>query len=223
MTKPHGYATLIPEDNGDVYYCSIRYSLFGFGVVANPAGAAIVYNDGLTHEISTTVYEHIQVYDSPAGQPTLVRLLAGADTNRINVYENSRFEMTGGEIGESELGLHDNSTGLISGGSISDDASWIGDSSQLTITGIDFIDGLELNGDAQVFIHGSNFQLDGTPVGYGPIVPPDGHLTDDLLYGHMTCSLRFFSDSAAVTLVPEPATLAMIGLGGPALLRKRKR
>ena len=71
--------------------------LFGFGVAVNPADAVLVYDDGLTHEISTSVYEDIQVYDGPAGQPTLVRLLAGADTSDVDVFENSRFEMTGGE------------------------------------------------------------------------------------------------------------------------------
>lgn len=198
--------------------------LLEFAVAMNSAAAVIVHNDGLTHEITTIVYEDIQVYDSPAGLPTLLRLLPGADTSEVDVFENSRFEMTGGAIGEGELRLHDNSTGLISGGSISDDPSWIGDSSQLTITGIDFIDALKLDGDAQVFVHGSNFQINGVPVGYGTITAPDaGHLTGDLIEGHISCGLMFLSDTATVTLIPEPATLTMLALGALTLSNKRRK
>jgi hypothetical protein len=193
----------------------------GFGFAAGSADAVIVYDDGLVHEIDAPVYEDIQVYDGPAGQPTLLRLITGADTGEVDVFENSRFEMTGGAIGEGELRLHNNSTAHISGGSISDDPSWIGDSSQLTITGIDFIDALKLAGDAKVFIHGSNFSINGVPVDYGPVAPPGGHLSGDLLNGHIECGLWFLSDSAAVTLIPEPATIALLAIGALALNRKR--
>ncbi|MHC4743797.1 MAG: PEP-CTERM sorting domain-containing protein [Planctomycetota bacterium] len=195
--------------------------LLAFGLLEHPAVAVIVYSDGLVHEISTPVGEDIQVYDGPAGQPTLIRLLAGADTSDVDVFENSRFEMTGGAIGDGELGLHDNSTGHISAGSIADDPSWIGDFSTLTITGIDFLDALKLAGNAQVFIHGANFKLDGAPVGYGPITAPVTQLTGDLLYGQINCGIFFQSDTAVLTLVPEPTTLALLAIGALALRRKR--
>jgi len=195
-------------------------ALIGIGFAANSADAVIIYDDGLVHEISAAVYGDIHVYDGPASQATLVRLIAGADTSDVQVFQNSRFEMTGGAIGEGELSLHDNSTGHISAGSISDDPSWIGDSSTLTITGIDFIDALKLDGDARVFIHGANFKIDDVPVAYGPVNPPGGHLSGDLLYGHIECGLFFLSDAAAVTLIPEPATLALLALGALALRSK---
>jgi hypothetical protein len=198
--------------------------LLEFALAMNSAAAVIVYDDGLTHEITTIVYDDIHVYDGPAGIPTLVRLLPGADTSDVEVFENSRFEMTGGAIGEGELRLHDNSTGLISGGEIADDPSWIGDSAELTITGIDFIDALRLDGDAQVFVHGSNFHIDGVPVDYGTITGPDfGHLTGDLLQGQISCGLMFLSDTATVTLIPEPATLTLLALGALTLSNKRRR
>jgi len=198
------------------------FVLLGLGMLANPAEAVIVYDDGLTHEITGAVYEDIHVYDGPSGKPTLVRLLVGADTSDVVVFENSRFEMTGGAIGEGELHLYDNSTGLISGGEIADDPSWIGDSARLTITGIDFIDALRLDGAAQVFVHGSNFQIDGIPVGYGTITGPYvGHLTGDLLQGQIHCGIMFVSDTAGLTLIPEPATLTLLALGALALGTKR--
>ena len=74
--------------------------------LANQAGAVIVYNDGLVHEISTTVYEDIGVYDGPSGEPTLVRLLAGAETQDVDVFQNRRFEMVAGEIEDGTLTRH---------------------------------------------------------------------------------------------------------------------
>ena len=76
--------------------------LLGFGLAARSADAVIVLNDGLTHEISTTM-EDIAVYDSPSGEPTVVRLVAGAEAQDVGVFQNSRFEMIAGEIEDGTL------------------------------------------------------------------------------------------------------------------------
>jgi hypothetical protein len=194
------------------------FVLLGFGFPANPANAILIYNDGLTHEVSTTVYEDIHIYDSPLGEPTLVKLLTGGDTVDIDVFQNSRFQMTGGVISDGTLSLHDYSRAEVSGGSIDDDPLWIGDFSRLTITGGDFTQLLRVLGNSQVFIHGSNFQIDGMPVGYGPVTVPVGMLTGTLLNGQIR-SLFTIRDSATVILIPEPATLLLFGLGGLILRR----
>jgi len=191
-------------------------------LLAGQAGAVIMYNDGLVHEISTVVYQDIAVYDSPSGQPTVVRLVAGASTDDITVFQNSIFEMTGGEIEDGTLILWGHSQGEISGGRISDDAMRFFGSSRLTITGGDIGPGFRTYEDAEVFIYGSNFQIDGVPVGYGRILVPMGNLTGDLLAGQIQCSFDTF-DRSSVTLVPEPATILLLGLGGLPLLRRRRR
>jgi hypothetical protein len=194
--------------------------LLGFGVAAGSADAVIVFDDGGTHEISTRVYEDIRVYDAPSGEPTLVRLVAGAETDDVDVFQNSRFEMTAGEIEDGTLILFDHSEGEISGGRISDDLMRIFDFSRLIITGGDIGPGFMSYGSSEVFIHGSNFQIDGVAVGYGRVLVPGGVLTGDLLDGQIQCSFDIFDDSS-VTLVPEPASLGLLALGGGSLILRR--
>ena len=107
--------------------------LCGFCVSAGPARAAIVYDDGAVHEISTAVYR-IEIYDSLAGDPTVVKLLAGAGVWDVDVYNNSRFLMFDGTLGGT-LALHDHSQAVISGGVVDEDPFYLTDSSRLTITG----------------------------------------------------------------------------------------
>jgi len=195
--------------------------LLGFGVAAGPADAVIVFNDGRTHKISTMVHEDIHIYDGPGGAPTLIRLLAGAETDDVDVFQNSRFEMIAGEIEDGTLSLYDHGQAELSGGRISDDAMRVNDFSRLIITGGDIGPGFRCSGNSEVFIYGSGFQIDGVPVGYGPVTRPNGFLSGDLLYGRIS-ALYAISDSAAVTLVPEPASAVVLCLGGVALILRRK-
>ena len=195
--------------------------LLVFGFAANPADAVLLFNDGATHEISAAVYEDIHILDGPGGTPTLVRLLPGAATQDVDVFQNSRFEMTAGEIEDGTLILYDHSQAEISGGRVSDDSMRTFDFSRLIITGGDIGPGFRCYGNSEVFIYGSNFRIDGAPVGYGRVGIPIGYLTGDLLDGQIGALYGIFDD-AAVTLVPEPASAALLALGGLALLRKRR-
>ncbi|MHC4743796.1 MAG: PEP-CTERM sorting domain-containing protein, partial [Planctomycetota bacterium] len=80
---------------------------------------------------------------------------------------------------------------------------------------------LRIYENCRVFIHGSNFQIDGAPVDCGPVTVTQGRLTGDLLNGYIGSGL-FINDNASVTLIPEPATLALLGAGTVALWKKRK-
>jgi hypothetical protein len=80
-----------------------------------------------------------------------------------------------------------------------------------------------------ITISGANFAIDGTPIGNGSIGSilsgnyadePLRRLTGTLLNGDpLDCQIQI-GDGASIDLVPEPATLLLIGLGG-AMLRKR--
>jgi hypothetical protein len=201
---------------------AVRVILLGFGLAAGSADAVIVFNDGGIHEISTTVYEDIHIYDGPGGAPTLIRLLAGAETDDVVVFQNSRFEMTAGEIEDGTLSLYDHGQAELSGGRVSDDSMRIFDFSRLIITGGDIGPGFRSYGNSEVFIYGSDFQIDGVPVGYGRISIPMGVLAGDLLDGQMHTYTFLILDDSSVTLVPEPASAIMLGLGGVALILRRK-
>ncbi len=118
--------------------------------------------------------------------------------------------------------LVDHGQAELSGGRVSDDSMRIFDFSRLIITGGDIGPGFMSYGSSEVFIHGSNFQIDGAPVGYGPLPVPMGNLTGDLLLGGQINSLFAIFDNSSVTLVPEPASTIMLALGGVALILRRK-
>ena len=191
-------------------------------VCTSPAVGKIEYKDGLTHEISTIIYEDMAIMDSPSGVPTVVKALVGAGLYDVIVHGHSRFYMIGGEILDGSISMYDSSEAEISAGEMGDDPSDLFDSAKLTITGGNILGGFRMYGHAQLFVHGSDFKMDGVPVPYGPLAPHIGHLTGNLTDGGQIEGLIGVHDNAVVTLVPEPATLLLLGLGGSALLSKRR-
>lgn len=184
----------------------------------NPAQALVVYDDGLTHEISTGIADDVAIYDGPGSQPTIVKLLDGV-IGDVDVYQNSRFEMLGGELG-SNLSLRDNSRAEISGGQArGDDLRFYG-FSEVSITGGYIGEDLEFFEGSVGFIYGSDFLIDGMPVGYGPLTEHIGYLTGTLLNGEQISTTVFIFDNSSVYLVPEPVSIVLLGLGVIALMRR---
>ena len=194
--------------------------VFALCFAASPAGAVIVFDDGGAHEISTDLGQHISIYDGPGSLPTTVRLLTGGAVRDVDVYQNSRFIMLGGR--SDGLYLHDYSESEVSGGNIDEDPFYITDFAQLTITGGYVEESLRCYRNSQVFIHGCDFTIDDEPAGYGPITAATGFLRGELLNGGQIGCGFSINDNAAITLVPEPASIVLLGLGGLLLLRKRK-
>ena len=84
---------------------------------------------------------------------------------------------------------------------------------------------------AVLTIHGRDFAVDGTPVGYTELSSifggeywdePDRRLTGTLLNGELLDNYFYIGQDATIVLIPEPATILLLGLGGIALLRKRR-
>ena len=216
---------------------------------ACPANSDIYLNDGQTHNIDYEINEDVFVdYHTPE-MYTTVNWLDGADSDdRLYGYENSRINILGGFIryliscSSSKVNISGGRMGGysgfvesyhssqmdISGGDIMGLIS--SDSSRMNISG-GSIEGLWHIRDQSIMqIFGSDFAINGQPVGYGELTSifggsawdePPRHLTGTLLNGDFIDNVFYIGNEAKIILIPEPATLLLLGLGG-ILLRKRQ-
>ena len=196
------------------------FVLLGFGLLANSANATIVYNDGGVHEINTDLFQAVEIYDGPLNQPTTVKLLLGGEIRDIDVYEHGLFYMTGGRI-NGTFALHNFGQAEISGGIVNEDPFYVTNNSRLTITGGQVSEPLRMFESCEVYVHGTDFKIDGVPVPYGPVAVTTGRLTGTLLYGQIQLPF-FIQDNSKLVLVPEPATILLLSLGILTLLKKRR-
>ncbi len=224
---------------------------------SNVFAALVVYDDGKTHIINDYGWNHIEVKDSPTGEPTTVNLISGAEICCIDAYGHSFVNISGGIVREWFNGF-DDSVISISDGSV-DYLMTIRDDCQFSFSG-GYLDNLELMGTAQAAMSGgevhsylqatensdviisggtiragnggssslrawfsSKIIIDGSNFNYplGKIPEPSGVLACDLKYGGSLNNNFDIGSSASIVLVPEPATLLLLGLGVVMLRRKR--
>jgi hypothetical protein len=149
----------------------------------------------------------------------------------LHVYDNSHFSMSGGVLpygqfqGDQVSGVlwaYGSSQITISGGSIY--GLRADGSSTITMSGGTIGGNIMLNNGALLTLNGSNFTIDGISIGFGEIVKKGGFrtLTGILANGDRIHTTFQTADSAKVILIPEPCTIALLGLGG-LLLRRRKK
>jgi len=194
--------------------------------------------DGSTHNINYKINDDVWVDYQAPGMQTTINWLNGASTCaavcHLAGFEDSRINIFGGSIGYA-LSAYDRSQVTMSGGSIS---SLVGglvgafDSSQVTISG-GTLAFLLADDSGQVTIQGSDFAVDGKYFGYGKLTstlggpcsdePYGRHLTGILPTGDMLDSDFKIGHDARIVLVPEPATLLLLGLGGLMLLRRPRK
>jgi len=93
-------------------------------------------------------------------------------------------------------------------------------------------DNLLVMSESILTIRGSDFAVDRMSVGYTELYSifgggyrdePNRQLTGTLLSSDPLNSQFRISENAKIVLVPEPATILLLGFGGAALLRKRRR
>lgn len=224
--------------------------VLAFIVELPKAEAYIYFNDGNTHDIDYVINEGIYVRDDTFGNPTTVNLLPGGSIMDLASNDNSSVMISGGWIvnsvvasGNSSVAFSDGSIGdvlyafdsshvTVYGGSIGDEINSYG--GLITISGgsigTDLIAGLNGADRGVLVIEGSGFAIDGTPVDYGELqnvlgdvwtMEPDRRLTGTLLSGDQIDNFFYINEGASIFLVPEPATLLLLGFGAVMLRSKR--
>lgn len=149
-----------------------------------------------------------------------VNISGGHIDNWINSYDSSQVNISGGSIDDC-LNSYNSSQVNISGGRIG--GFFSSGSSQVNISGGSIGGDLELWGQSQIKIFGSDFAVDGLAVGYGELtsdVYGMRHLTGTLLNGEPINNNFQIGEDARIILIPEPASLALFVLGGLVLRKK---
>lgn len=215
-----GGSHVIDHDNYDSDWVRVDYS------IANDPGTHVDVVDG------AEVYELYFHNNS-----TLT--MTGGNIDLVKGWENSTLDISGGWM--SDFHAYGNSIVTISGGTIDDELAGAFNST-VTMSGGSF-GRIRAYYDGIIYLVGSGFEADGQPLSYGDklsdfgtyysTIPWDGGGWIEGYYsGVITGTLadgtyinnNFYvdaSDPADIYIIPEPATVLLLGLGG-LLFRRRK-
>lgn len=143
--------------------------------------------------------------------------ISGGTLGGLNAYDSSIVTVTGGSV--SVLSACDTSAVGISGGSVSSLRPY--DTSSVDISG-GSVSSLWAYTTSFVTFHGYDFRATGGLTLDGEIVLGTGVLTGRWFDGTAwATTISNHALGATILAVPEPATLALLGLGGLALIRRR--
>ena len=203
-------------------------------VVSGGSVSTLKAYDTSTVDISGGSVHFLQAYDKACLK------LSSGNVAVIESYDTTRVEIIGGTF--NKLSIYDNSTATLSGGGLSD---WLNvwNKSNLNIIGGSIGGrGLRVWNTANVNIYGGNvwtvhafqsatitfwatdfFLGEGLSLNGNELVGI-GLLSGQWLDGtEWTTEIRWNDDTATILLIPEPATLLLLSLGGLALpYRKRQ-
>ena len=165
------------------------------------------YSDGIIQE--PNIYENVGIWNE-----AVVDMTGGTVTNDLGTSDQSIFNLKDGAIGG--LYAHDSSTVNLFGGAVS--SLFIEHNSIVNIYGGD-ISELASIGNSLVYLYGYNVVHN----------PTGGYWEEGQVEGNYYSDNSFFIFDLAgqetfshIEIVPEPATVLLLGLGGVILLRRRK-
>ena len=161
-------------------------------------------------------------YNLYANDDSNVTISGGTVGQYLRAYENSNVTISGGTIA-GDLCAYTNVS--ISGGSIGDDL-YADSNSNVSISGG------TVGGNLLIYstltVDGQDFAIDGYSLPYGGTFDSGGQysrtgfLTSTLANGDLMANTFTIYSGGSLVLIPEPATLGLLGLGGLALLRRKR-
>ena len=207
-------------------------------------GSYYKWNDGGTHDLenmswgSGRVSSHTTLNIKDNG-----RIESGAlevwDTSIVNIVGNGAYVPELRALSNSEINIANGTVGVfctdfscvkITGGQIRPASGfspylYAHRSAEMHIYGGQFSGVFTSDQSASIIFHGSDFKINGLAVTPGEYFASDftsGLLTGKLDSGALLNHNFTISENASITLTPEPATLALLALGGLALLRRKR-
>jgi len=184
------------------------YVVDGAEIIDNYTGYGIaVYEDGIV-DISGGFISSIVL----SSGRSKVSFSNGTIMN-LNASGYSEVYVSGGIIA-GVLGAYGNGTVYLSGGEIGNELVAFSNG-EIFVTGGKLGMPIRVSNTSKVVIYGTDFNY-----AYGEIGVTSGELTGTLANGDTINNYFYINDNASIILVPEPATLLLLGLGGLALRRK---
>lgn len=141
---------------------------------------------------------------------------------RVSLLDRAIFNMHGGTMGTNLYGNYQSCI-TVSGGHVQGNVSSTIDSS-VSISGGTFDGYLHAGDNGLLTIIGSDFAVDGQPAPFGQYVGErEGILTGVLANGDLIDNWYYGTQNGTLILIPEPATLLLLGLGVPILSGLRRK
>ena len=189
------------------------------------AFASLWYNDGGHYIINTYLGDSVFIDEGFPGQETTVEVVISGQVGDVRVFEDGVFSLNGGTC--DTVMLYDNSEAFING---THHRLALFDNSTMHIYNSLLTPLLNVYDTAKVILYGYDFTIDGQSYGNGTYsvtdLPPVLSIPIWKLAGYFENGNAFeywtiLDTTAQLTLVPEPTTLALLGIGG-LWLRKRR-
>jgi len=173
------------------------------------------------------------VMDLIAHGHATISITGGTVTGRLAAANNSQISITAGDVGW-EISAHHNAFVTIAGGMVTSDLT---PDLRTNYNGTIYLDGsdfevTDLNGNVTILSNGNKLSDFGTLVEWRPQGDIwdyyTGTITGTLADGSTLASefeisnTGFYEGTGDIVITPEPATVFLLGLGGLALIRRRR-